>query len=70
MNNDRTPEEFRARLIEQFDALSEALPDLDLKGHLSDEFEDICELIAQIEIDSQVVRQRINEKLGVTDNAS
>ena len=69
MNEDRNSETLRESLHQQFEDLNEALPELDLKTHLSDEYRDICSAIAQIQIEFEAMRQIISHQLGVPNNA-
>ncbi len=69
MNEERNSESLRESLHQQFEDLNEALPELDLKTHLSDEYRDICETIAQIQIEFAAMRQIISHQLGVPNNA-
>lgn len=67
MNEDQNSENLRRSLEQQFEELDEALPDLDLKAHLTDWYRDICEDVAQIEIEFKAMRQIVNHKLGITE---
>lgn len=70
MNEEQNSENLRRSLEQQFEDLNEALPDLDLKSHLSGEYQEICEAIAQVQIEFAAMRRIINDKLGVPNNAS
>ena len=66
MNEDRSSESLRESLHQQFEDLNEALPELDLKTYLSDEYRDICEAIDTVdELNKrQVFAKYIREHLG------
>ncbi len=69
MNEDRSSESLRESLHQQFEDLNEALPELDLKTYLSDEYRDICEAIVQVQIEFEAMRQIVRHQLGVSTHA-
>ncbi len=68
--NDENSQTLRESLQEQFSEVNEVLPDLDLRQHLSDEYQEICEVIAAVQIEFAAMRQIIAHQLGVTRHAS
>ena len=69
MNNENS-QTLKDSLQEHLTEVNEVLPDLDLRQHLSDEYQEICEVIAQIQIEFAAMRQITAHQLGITPHAN